>query len=96
MIPYDIRANLFELTDQLLSDVIPNYIHQLNEMNLTLDYLWIDNTVSRSLNFSMIDKSIWYYSLDEVVDVALEQGLISEHDREDFLMQYHFKLDLSK
>lgn len=92
MISYDIRANIFELSDQLLTDVIPNYQHQLQKMNIKLDYLWLDSTVQKSLKISMEDQAIWYYSLGEVIDVALEQGLISERDREDFLMTYLLKV----
>ena len=92
MLSYDIRAEIFELTDNILSDVIPTYYHQLIDMNIKLDYYWMDTIVQKHLNISMTDKAVWYLSLEEVIDHAVEDGQITDEDRIDFLLQHRLKI----
>lgn len=96
MLAYDIRAEIFELTDTILSDIIPTYYHQLEEMNIKLDYFWLDALVQKHLKISMEDRAVWYLSLEEVIDHAVEDGQLTENDREDFLLQFRLNVKLSQ
>lgn len=88
MISHDVSEVLFDIVDELLEEVIPVYVHQLEEANLCIPYIWIDNILNKNLMFSMQDRAIWYLSLEELIDIAVDEKIITELDREDFLINY--------
>jgi len=82
----DIRETLFGLSDSLLSANVPLYQHQLEEFGVHLDYQYIDSTLSKHMQISMEDRCVWIIEPDDVVAYAVEDGLITERERENYLM----------
>ena len=86
---HDVSIEIFNMVDEILSVVVPIYIHKLENTNISLPYQWIDNTLSKSMKMDMAYKCIWYDDLTELLHKALEDELISETDLEDALMFIH-------
>ena len=91
---HDVSHEIFEMVDSLLEQVVPAYQHRLNVYNFGMQYQWLDSTISDSMQISMKDRAIYYFDLEEVMNKALEEGLITDNDLEDFLLQYRLKVKL--
>lgn len=95
---YDVRNNVFEMVDEVLSEVIPVYIHEFNELNIAVDYIHLDNIVQNGLKFDMKQRCIWYMSLEDVAKELFKTHYISEEEYEEIMMYCRFgiKPDLSE
>jgi len=91
----DIGTELLDLSDKILTINVPIYQHHLEEFGVHLDYQYIDKTLQKHMQISIKDRCVWIIEQEDLVDISFEDGLITERERENYLMMSRLNIDLS-